>query len=72
MKNSISKLILFVFCLANLNSQAQQQLPRITVKGTQFYKGDKPYSYIGTNYWYGSLLASKKLGIVKDYFANLI
>jgi mannan endo-1,4-beta-mannosidase len=62
MKNSISKLILFVFCLMNLNSQAQKQQPRITVKGTQFYKGDKPYSYIGTNYWYGSLLASKKIG----------
>lgn len=71
MKNSISKLILFVFCLANLNSQAQQQLPRITVKGTQFYKGDKPYSYIGTNYWYGSLLASKKIGDRKRLLREL-
>lgn len=71
MKNSISKLILFVFCLANFNSQAQQQLPKITVKGTQFYKGDKPYSYIGTNYWYGSLLASKKIGDRKRLLREL-
>lgn len=71
MKNYISKLIVFVFCLANLNSQAQQQLPRITVKGTQFYKGDKPYSYIGTNYWYGSLLASKKIGDRKRLLREL-
>lgn len=71
MKNSISKLIVFVFCLANLNSQAQQQLPKITVKGTQFYKGDKPYSYIGTNYWYGSLLASKKIGDRKRLLREL-
>lgn len=62
MKNTISKLALLTFCLLNLNCQAQKQLPRITVKGTQFFKGDKPYSYIGTNYWYGSMLASKKIG----------
>jgi mannan endo-1,4-beta-mannosidase len=71
MENSVSKLILLILCLANLNSQAQQQLPRITVKGTQFYKGDKPYSYIGTNYWYGSLLASKKIGDRKRLLREL-
>ena len=34
----------------------------ITVKGTQFYKGDKQYNYVGTNYWYGALLAAKEGG----------
>lgn len=48
--------------------QAQE---RITVKGTQFYKGDKPYAYIGTNYWYGSLLASKKVGDRKRLLREL-
>lgn len=44
-------------CVAQKNNS-----PRITVKGTQFYKGDKPYHYIGTNYWYGVLLAAKEGG----------
>src|SRR5690606_16671391 len=35
---------------------------RITVKGTELYKGDKPYHYIGTNYWYGTLIAAKEGG----------
>ena len=26
---------------------------RITVKGNQFFKGDNPYYFIGSNYWYG-------------------
>lgn len=43
-------------------AQKQQSQPQITVKGTEFYKGDKPYHYIGTNYWYGALLASQGVG----------
>jgi len=35
---------------------------RITVKGNQFFKGDNPYYFIGSNYWYGPLIASKKSG----------
>ena len=50
MKKSYLKLILALFYLVAISSQAQKQLPRITVKGTQFFKGEKPYSYIGTNY----------------------
>jgi mannan endo-1,4-beta-mannosidase len=54
-----------------MSCEAQKQQARITVKGTQFYKGDKPYSYIGTNYWYGSLLASKKVGDRKRLLREL-
>ncbi len=32
----------------------------VTVKGHKFYIGDKPYYFIGTNYWYGSLLGLEK------------
>ena len=39
---------------------AQKQF--VTVSGTEFYKNGKPYVYIGTNYWYGALLGSKKFG----------
>ncbi|AOW22114.1 beta-mannanase [Urechidicola croceus] len=42
------------------NSVKEPEL--ITVKDGQFFKGDKPYYYVGTNYWYGSLLGSKSVG----------
>jgi mannan endo-1,4-beta-mannosidase len=32
----------------------------VEVKGKQFIIGEKPYYYIGTNYWYGSLLGLEK------------
>jgi len=71
MKKSALKIVLALFCLAGISCEAQKQQARITVKGTQFYKGDKPYSYIGTNYWYGSLLASKKVGDRKRLLREL-
>ena len=71
MKKSVIKTISALFCLAILSCQAQKQQPKISVKGTQFFKGDKPYSYIGTNYWYGSMLASKKVGDRKRLLREL-
>ena len=62
MKYSILTLALFLFFFASTVASAQKAQPRITVKGTQFFKGEKPYAYVGTNYWYGSLLASKSVG----------
>ncbi|MFV8325490.1 glycoside hydrolase 5 family protein [Flavobacterium sp. ZS1P14] len=70
MKNLISKIILCSFYVWTITCSAQKQAP-ITVKGTQFYKGDKPYSYVGANYWYGSLLGSKKVGDRKRLFREL-
>lgn len=37
-----------------------QSSPFVTVKNHQFFIGDKPYYFIGTNYWYGSLLGLEK------------
>ncbi len=34
--------------------------PFVSVKGNKFYSGGKPYYFIGTNYWYGSLLGLEK------------
>jgi len=34
----------------------------ITVSDSKFYKGDKPYYFVGTNYWYGPLIAAKNIG----------
>lgn len=71
MKKSALKIVLALFCLVSICCGAQKQQAKITVKGTQFYKGNKPYSYIGTNYWYGSLLASKKVGDRKRLLREL-
>ena len=70
MKDQISTIKLIVMCFTTIACLAQIQ-PKITVKGTQFFKGNKPYSYIGTNYWYGSLLASKKIGDRKRLLREL-
>ncbi|HYN84507.1 MAG TPA: cellulase family glycosylhydrolase [Pyrinomonadaceae bacterium] len=32
----------------------------VVVKGHRLYVGERPYYYIGTNYWYGSLLGLEK------------
>lgn len=68
MKNRFLKTLGLVLFFSAIACQAQE---RITVRGTQFYKGNKPYSYIGTNYWYGSLLASKKVGDRKRLLREL-
>lgn len=63
MKNTLKKLLCTAIVPLALSCSAQKQVqPQITVKGTEFYKGDKPYHYIGTNYWYGALLAAKDGG----------
>lgn len=62
MKKTFSRLVLALLISFSLAGLAQKKQAAITVKGTQFYKGDRPYSYIGANYWYGSLLGSKKVG----------
>ena len=71
MKYSLLSFSLFFFFFSTTICIAQKQQSRISVKGTQFYKGDKPYSYIGANYWYGSLLASKKVGDRKRLLREL-
>ena len=50
--------VFFLFALfAFTNISAQIKF--ITVKGGRFFIGAKPYTFVGTNYWYGSLLALK-------------
>jgi len=55
------KKIAFIFvavCLFSIVSFAQA--PFVKVKGHQLVIGDKPYYFIGTNYWYGTLLGLEK------------
>jgi mannan endo-1,4-beta-mannosidase len=57
----ISTLLVALSCFSMISCSAQKQ-SLITVKGTQFIKDGKPYSYVGANYWYGALLGSEKYG----------
>lgn len=42
----------------NNTTATEQDVNFITVKNGEFYDGDSVYRYIGTNFWYGPLLAS--------------
>ena len=49
---------LFLLALCSLSVFAQSEF--VTVKDHQFFIGDKPYYFIGTNYWYGTVLGLEK------------
>ena len=51
--------------LAGLVALAASCCPKssfVTVRDGQFYRNGKPYTYIGTNFWYGPILASEGRG----------
>ena len=49
-------------CGSSSQQQAQVDEPFVTVKDGEFYIGEKPYRYVGTNFWYGAILASEGRG----------
>ena len=57
--NKIQYLImaLFLFCATAVKAQSF-----VTVKDGKLYRDGKPYTFIGTNYWYGAILGSKGKG----------
>ena len=54
----------FISCKTadNINVSKINTVELISVKDTQFYKGDKPYYFVGANYWYGPLIGAKNIG----------
>ena len=51
------------------NCNAPKSTPEslfVTVKDGHFYIGDKEYRYVGTNFWYGAILASEGQGGNRD------
>ncbi|MFD1293340.1 beta-mannanase [Lutibacter holmesii] len=67
----MKKLYFFIFliilttvisCKEVYKKEALVEVELVTVKNTQFYKGNKPYYFIGANYWYGPLIAAKNIG----------
>lgn len=57
MKTRIA-ILLFVLLLVPASAFAQPKF--VTVKNHRFMVGAKPYYFIGTNYWYGTLLGLEK------------
>jgi mannan endo-1,4-beta-mannosidase len=51
-------IVILTYVLISCHVFAQRSF--VSVKGHQFYKDLKPYSYIGANYWYGGLLSVVK------------
>lgn len=51
-------LLTFVLLAPALSASARSSF--VTVRNHTFYMEDKPYYYIGANYWYGSLLGLEK------------
>lgn len=47
--------------ISTFAAEASAKSSFVTVKGHQLYLDDRPYYFVGTNYWYGSLL-----GLLKD------
>ena len=52
--------VLFCFSCCLINQLLHAQSSFVKVKGHQFTINNKPYYYIGANYWYGGLLAMVK------------
>lgn len=51
-----------LICLSCAAAFCYGNRPFVSVKEGKFYIGDKPYSYVGTNFWYGTLLGSRGKG----------
>ncbi len=61
----MKKLLLLVAVVAMMAGcqQKQQELTDfVRVENGHFVRGDKPYYYVGTNFWYGAILGSEGQG----------
>ncbi|MBR5963785.1 MAG: cellulase family glycosylhydrolase [Bacteroidaceae bacterium] len=62
----VGVLSLLILCATFLScrshSQAETDSAFIRVKQGQFFRGGKPYYFIGTNFWYGAILGSEGCG----------
>ena len=56
------KKVISLICLFFLICSCHSDQPFVFVKDGNFYIGDKPYSYVGTNFWYGAILGSQGEG----------
>lgn len=61
----MKKLLLLVAAVALMvgcQQKQQEQTDFVRVENGHFVRGDKPYYYVGTNFWYGAILGSEGQG----------
>ena len=61
MTKRITLLLAFVLALGVANADNEND-DFVTVRDGRFYIGDHEYRYVGTNMWYGAILASEGKG----------
>ncbi len=54
----------------NSSASAEADTAFVTVRDGQFYIGDSAYRYVGTNFWYGAILASEGRGGNRERLAR--
>ncbi len=57
-------------CSGQSGESDKQPSPYVTVRDGEFYIGDSVYRYVGTNFWYGSILASEGEGGDRERLAQ--
>ena len=64
MKTRTFLIMVLVFCFLSCNEKRSttEDGTFVTQKDGQFFIGDKPYYFIGTNYWFGAILGSEGQG----------
>jgi mannan endo-1,4-beta-mannosidase len=57
----VIRIFIFLVLLSSVETATFAQQPSfVTVRGNQLVADGKPYYFVGTNYWYGSLIALEK------------
>lgn len=65
-----SLLFLFLILILTQSCRSHSQKPGfVTIEEGRFFKNNKPYQFIGANYWYGASLAADTIGGDRDRLA---
>lgn len=62
----VASLLAAAGCAGNKSEKKNEVSPFVTVNDGEFYIGDSAYRYVGTNFWYGAILASEGRGGDRD------
>lgn len=66
MKQRLFTLMLISIFILSCNTEKVEQQNFIKVENGRFVLNDKPYYFIGTNFWYGAILGSEGMGGDRD------